>query len=205
MASLSSLKGSILDTLDKSFDFMLERRVEDLVIGCRANLIRQEYTKTRMIPSYALYEAVIPISQEDCGCSGAYTTEGNFPDIISFKEMSPFSFVGSDGRQGISYILPEEIELYRFNPISSKMARYTYMNKRPYLFSIGNLDVVLFRGPFADPRQLKKYNCKDSYCFDEEDDNFIEEHLRDTILKIVLDEVGRRDTDDHKIEVNGTI
>lgn len=203
MASLTSITASVIDILDQSFDFMLQQRVEDSVIGARAILIRQEYTKTRMIPSYALYEAIIPITLEDCGCDGAYTTEGEFPDIISFKEMSPFSFVGTDGRKSISYILPEEIELYKHNKISKNLPRYTYMNKRPYLFKMGNLDAILFRGPFADPRQLKKYQCSDGYCFDEDDDNFIEEHLRPTIIKMVLDEVGRKATDDHKIEVNG--
>ncbi len=203
MASLNSLVASVQDALDKPFDFMLQLRAEDAVIGCRAILMRQEYTKTRRLPSYALYEAVIPISLEDCGCKGGYTTEGTFPDILFFKEMSPFTFVGSDGRQSISYILPEEIEIYQHNPISGKMPRYTFMNKKPYLFNT-SLDNILFRGPFTDPRQLKKYDCGDT-CFNEEDDNFFEEHLRSVIVDMVLKELGVRKTDEHSIMINGGV
>lgn len=203
MASLASITQSVVDILDEPFNYMLYARVEDSVIGCRATLIRQEFTKTRMFPSYALYEVTIPISLEDCGCANAFTTQGDFPDIISFKEVSPFSFVGTDGRKSIGYILPEEIELYQFNKISRHLPRYTYMNKKPYLFNVGNIDNVLFRGPFADPRQLKQFNCSDGYCFDEEDDNFFEEHFRPIIIKMVLEEVGRKATDDHNIQVNG--
>lgn len=203
MASLASLKASVLDILDSPFDFMLGQRAEDALIACRAVLIRQERTKSGMYPSYALYEVTIPISSEDCGCQGAFTTEGKFPDVISLKDASPFTFVGTDARKSISYILPEEIELYRFNKTSKHLPRYTYMNKKPYLFGIGNLEKVMFRGAFADPRQLSKYSCDDEACFDENDDNFFEEHLRPIIIKMALDEMGRKETDDHKVDVNG--
>ena len=99
--------------------------------------------------------------------------------------------------------MPEEIELYQYNEVSGKLPRYTYIGKIPLFFSIGNLDAILFRGPFADPRELKKYSCDDEYCFNEEDDNFLEEHLSSTIVKMVLDEVGRKLTDDHEVESNG--
>lgn len=203
MASLASLVARVADAIDSPFDFMLKQRVEDSVITCRAILMRQDYTKTRQFPSWSLYDALIPLSREDCGCVGAITTEGKFPSVVQFKEQSPFTFVGTDRYNAISYIMPEEIELYQYNPISSKLPRYTYTGKIPLFFSIGNLDAVLFRGPFADPRELKKYSCDDEYCFDEEDDNFIEEHLSSTIVKMVLDEVGRKLTDDHEVEANG--
>lgn len=203
MASLASIKQAVADILDAPFDFMLTLRVEDSIIGCRALLIRQDLSKSGKFPSYSLYEVAIPISEEECGCNGAYTTVGIFPDIIASKSPSPFSFVGSDSRQSIGYILPEEIELFQYNKISGRMPRYTYMNKRPYLFNVGNLDKILFRGPFTDPRQLKQYSCDGEDCFDEEDDNFIEDHLRPTIVKLVLEEVGRKPTDDHDIQING--
>lgn len=203
MASLSAIVASVIDILDSPYDFMLKRRVEDSVISCRAILIRQEYTKTRQFPSYALYDALIPVSYEDCGCVGAITTEGEFPDIIQLKEQSPFTFVGTDRYNSISYIMPEEIELFQYSEVSSKLSRYTYMNKRPYYFSIGNLEKILHRAPWADPRQLRKYNCDDEYCFNDEDENFFEEHQKSVIVDMVVKEVGRKQTDDHEVQVNG--
>lgn len=203
MASFNGLVQAAMDTIDSSFDFMLQGRVEDSVISNRAILIRQEYTKTRQFPSWSLYDALIPLNRDiPCSCGGI-TTEGAFPKIIQFKEQAPFSFVGSDGFNAISYILPEEIEFYKYNPISKNLPRYTYKDKRTYFYGIGNLEKMLHRAPWADPRELKKYNCEDEYCFNDEDDDFLEEHLRPVILDMVLKEIGRKETDDHEVQSNG--
>lgn len=201
MASLASVVAGVMDILDDPFNNMLKGRTEDVVIGVRAVLIRQEYTKTRQFPSWSLYDALIPIQEDSCNC-GQWTIVGDMPDLIQLKEQSPFSFVGTDGYKAISYIMPEEIEFYQYNPISGKMPRYTYINKTTKFLNVGNLDAILHRGPFADPRQLKKYSCDGEICFNDEDDNFIEEHLRPVITEMALKELGVKQTDDHEVQSN---
>lgn len=202
MASLNSITQSLADIMDNPFDNMLIFRLEDAVIGCRAVLVRQQFDKTRQFPAYALYECLLPLVEETCMCTKAMVSP-TVPKVIDIKDSSPFSFVGTSKREAIGSILPEEIELFIYNPVSGKQARYTYMNKKGYFFNVGNLSKALFRGAFADPRQLVPYNCPEMVCFDADSDDFIEEHMVPTIKKMVLEEIGHKITDDHNVQVNG--
>lgn len=202
MASLNSIVQSLADIIDQPFNNMLLFRLEDAVIGCRAELIRQQYTKTRQFPSFALYECLIPIQEDDCIC-GAMVSSIDIPKIIDVKDPTPFSFVGTDKRIAIGHVLPEELEFFIYNKVSGNMPRYTYMNKRTYFAKIGNLSNILHRAAFADPRQLIPLNCPEMTCFDEDDEGFIEEHMVPTIKKMVLFEIGQKEIDDHNIQVNG--
>lgn len=197
MASLASITQSIADTLDKAYDNMLIFRLEDSVISCRARLVRQQFEKTKQFPTYAIYNCVLPLHE---GKDYLYTDV--VPKIIDVKDALPFSFVGTTGNEAITYILPEEAEFFKFNKVSGEMPRFTYMDKRIYIYNGGNIDNVLARGPFADPRQLAPFNCDDVTCF-EDSDEFIEEHLVSIIKVMVLEEVSKRPTDDHNMQVNG--
>lgn len=205
MASLNSVTQQLADNINQPFDNMLLARLEDTVISCRAILIRREFDRTRQFPSYAMYECLIPVTIETCApCKGALVSIERLPRLIAVKNGSPFSYVGTDTREeSISYILPEEIEIYKHNPISSKMPRYTYMNKKTYFWNIGNINKILHRGPFADPRDLEQYNCDEGTCFDADGDDFIEDHLVPLIKDMVYKEVGIRAVDDHNIQVDG--
>lgn len=205
MASLNSVTQQLADNINMPFDNMLLMRLEDAVISCRAILIRREFDRTRQFPSYAMYECLMPIVEETCQpCKGAFVSIDRLPRLISVKNGSPFSFVGTDTRKSsISYILPEEIEIYEHNPISGDMPRYTYMNKKSYFWKVGNVRKVLHRGPFADPRELEQYNCDEGTCFDADGDDFIEDHLVPIIKEMVYKELGMKVVDDHNVQING--
>ena len=204
MASLNATVQQVADNIDEPFNNLLKARLEDMIITSRALLYRREFASLRQFPSSGIYEHVMEVHEEDncVSCTGGMVTD-KFPELINVKDDIGFTYVGVLGRQdALSYILPEEIGIFKYNKISGKMPRYTIIGRKIHTFNTG-IEKVLLRGPFVDPRKLKATNCEEEgSCFDADNDDFIESHLAYTIRQMCYAEMGMA-IEEQEVEVNG--
>ncbi len=207
--TLKYLVDSIADTLGKPNDYVFKEKLKGIILGSRATLIRQEYTKTGEFPNYAIFEmqnVEIESTKEDiCGFTlkcPVYRTKLEIPKPIYIKNQHPFKAVYALDRHGnIGYIEPEEIELFSHLKFSGSMPRYTYINNRVYLFN-SSAEAINILNPADNIIALKEFSCKGESCFDEESTLVIEGHLRTGLIEFVYKELGVRNPETQEIRVN---
>jgi hypothetical protein len=207
--TLKSLQDSIADTLGKPNDYVFKRKLIGSILGARATLIRQEYTKIREFPTYAVFEmqnVEIESTKEDiCGFTlkcPVYRTVLEIPEPIYVKNQNPFKAVYSmDRMMNIGYIEPEEIEYFTSLKFSGTKPRYTWINRRVYLFNT-TPDGINILNPADNITELAKFTCKGQSCFNEEVTVIIPGHLRQPIIELVYKELGVRNPETQEIRLN---
>mgnify|MGYP003337230864 CR=1 FL=1 len=102
----------------------------------------------------------------DLGCK-ILKTSIKIPRPIIVKDVPDFNYVGGvdlNNERRIDYILPSEIEWFKYRKYTNKFPYYTYMNDYIYVFNILTLKKIKVRYSPSNPIELFEMDCSFNMC-----------------------------------------
>ena len=211
---LADISDQIAGNFDKWDDIEFKRRVEDLVITNRAELIRRNIDKYGVTPNNLIQQInCIPTTQVDSaeccsltlGCNVTRSTN-KVPNPIRIRSRnSNFKYVGTiDGRKSFSHIDREMLELLQGERFFTSGISYAYINEYIYVFGDNPANIRL-QGVFGDPREVANLNDCDNPNTDCLDNVEIEEDLIRNVRIMVAEELinsnSRLKEDDKEVKL----
>jgi hypothetical protein len=211
---LKDLSDAIAGNFDQIQNLEFRRRVEDLIILARAEIIRRNIDKYRNISSNLLDQInCIPTVKKDIsecctldlGCEITRSKDKIPSSIRSTISNSNYNYVGTiDGKNSYSYMDIETFELLKNERFFSNKAVYFYVNGYIYIYGDDPMNIRV-KAVFNDPREVASLNdCEneeESDCIDNID---IDEDLCDSIMLKVREHLVRNpiqtDLDEVKLE-----
>lgn len=206
---LKDLADAIAGNYDKKNDLEFRRRVEDLIIVGRAELIRRNIDKYGTSSSNLIEQInCLPTTQVDIaecctvtlGCTITRTVDKVPKPIRVRNRNSNFLYVGTiDGKKSYSQMDIEELEIMsseRFFITGS--ATYSYINE--YLYIYGDKPQhIRVKAIFNDPRDVANLNdCDGSDCVDNIE---IDNDLANNIMLLIEDHLRRERIEPEKNKV----
>jgi hypothetical protein len=181
-------------------DTILKEAIKISYLNNLAMVLRREYDKTKSFRSSAIYTLkcveLSKVNSTDCcstdlGCK-ILKTGIKIPRPIIVKDLPDFNYVGGidlNNERRIDYILPSEIEWFKYRKYSSKLPYYTYMNDYIYVFNTLTLKKIKVRYSPANPIELFELDC-DASCFDTDEDVVIDPDLAAIVRPLIYNEIG---------------
>ena len=213
---LADISDQIAGNFDKWDDIEFKRRVEDLIITIRAELIRRNIDKYGITPNSLIQQInCLPTTEVDIaeccsvtlGCNVTRTLD-KVPNPIRIRSRnSNFKYVGTiDGKKSFSHLDRETIELLEEEKCFRAGISYSYINEYIYIFG-DNPANIRVQGVFGDPREVANLNdCENSDCIDNVE---IEEDLIRNIRIMVAEELinsnSRLREDDKEVKLEDSV
>jgi len=184
----------------KIHDTILKQAIKISYLNNLSLLLRREYDKTKSFRSSAIYTLkcvdLNKVNSTDCcstdlGCK-ILKTSIKIPRPIIVKDVPDFNYVGGidlNNERRIDYILPSEIEWFKYRKLTSKIPYFTYMNDYIYVFNILSLKKIKVRYTPANPIELFELDCSPS-CFDTEEDIIIDNDMAALVRPLIYQELG---------------
>lgn len=198
MEELNTLVYEIVDNFNRTDDFMFTKRVESLVIGAYATLLKRDYDKYGSIPQSLQNTIKIKLDKvkEDDSCSDlfaenckVYRSTTKIPGVIKSHTTDLLMYVGEiHGNNSYSRINPED---YKFIESGTRFIRkaqlYSYINDYIYTYNSNN-KILMLRGVFSDPRELINFkDCDGEKCLEKV---LIPMDKKDAIRKMIYPELN---------------
>lgn len=208
---LSILRDTIAGNFDRILDKEFKRRVEELVIIARSELIRRSIDKhgissSNLIQQINCMETTRVDIAECCSITlscNITKTLNKVPQPIRIRDRSSnFQYVGTiDSKKSYSYMTIEMFEMLsaeRF--FNNSQTIYIYKNGYIYIFG-DDPDNIRIEGIFNDPREVENLNdCvnPNDNCVDDVE---ISDDLAINIMTMVSDQLRRTPVNIEKEEV----
>lgn len=200
MPTLKEEVDSISYFAGKPNDNILKEAIKLSIVNSLSMLLRREYDKTKRFRSSAIYTLkcvdLKSVASTDCcgvdlGCKVLKTTI-KIPRPIMVKDNPDFGYVGGidlANAKSISYIMPSELEWFKYKKFGKKLPYFTYMNDYIYLLNIKGVKSLKIIYSPANPLDVFKLDCNKD-CFDLESDVIIDADLAALIRPLVYQEIG---------------
>ena len=215
MSSLRQISSIIAERAGKKRDITFIKEMEDLAVLKGATFIGRSLAKNPSQDKYYLRSFHLNLEKVDttdeCNedledldcCDKAFRSVEEVPNPLKYG-ANLFSYVGGlGGAEPYSWTTFGNERYMKHKPLTGKKARYTYINKRIYVFN-KDIETIRVEMVASDPRALAKFACCDDCntpCYDVEKDFFIDEQIAAIIIQDILANELRIAVPNEKIEI----
>lgn len=202
----------IAERAGRQFEIPFRKEVEDMVVYSRAKLLKDSLSKNPAMKKYymsSILVKLIEVNKEECeelaecGCGNVLRTD-LIPDSIKISP-NPFDYVGSEGGvDAYAWTTFGAEKYFTKNPYTAKLARWTLLNNRIYIFREKNITAIRIEGVFSDPRELAQFTCPlsdNAPCYSASQDFPADEALLQQIVDMILSKELAREPKQDDVEI----
>lgn len=206
MQTLNKIAYEVAHGFKKPKDTIFRNRLKQMAVDARATLAERRFRKGMAIESDYLQDLgavpLIKVDRAESVCKGisldcvVLRTKDKIPQTIPTLIDSPFMYVGGlDKSTPYSYVPQHLVSTIGHSKFTSRKPRYSFSNGYVYIYTFGKwakgLKFVNIIAPFADPREVEKFNkCEGAECYTDDDRFPIPQDLARNIIEYMYQQLA---------------
>lgn len=215
--TLPAIAEQIAERQGRQFDVPFKQQMEDLAVVFRSRFLTNSLGKNPALKKYYtqyIIEDLEEVNKDecdelaDCNCENVLRTKREIPQSIRIG-TNPYDYVGSPGgMQPFGWTTFSSERYYTHNKFTAKLARYTKLNNRIYIFNEMNIQKVRIEDVWDDPRELANFSCSSVAhvpCYTSTSDFITDNAMAQLVIEAIIEKLNGKKQEEIEIKTDKNV